>query len=185
MIHVKILTKAASVIAIVAWLRSSLTEVAIQFDERNGQRVWIEDCCSFCLLDLLDFIAIGIWFRLNSREKVWWTKCAYWGGVWSAEFKLLASMSWNSARIKRVDTMLRMHIHIAPPVMTTVVAAWGERRTYHWRLEQRQSSYDWPLLKYWTNWRHWHRKNWFFYGSTMPAKIAKEERNGCLRSESQ
>ena len=71
MIHVKILTKAASVIAIVAWLRSSLTEVAIQFDEMNGQRVWIEDCCSFCLLDLLDFIAIGIWFRLNSREKVW------------------------------------------------------------------------------------------------------------------
>ena len=32
MIHVKRLTKAASIVAIAIWLRSPLTEVAIQFD---------------------------------------------------------------------------------------------------------------------------------------------------------
>ena len=66
--NIEILMKAASVVAIAVWLRSPLTEVAIQFDGRNGQRNWIEDCFSFCLLDLLDFIA-GF---ASTREKWLW-----------------------------------------------------------------------------------------------------------------
>eukprot|EP00956_Cyclotella_meneghiniana_P019019 scaffold32223_cov83-Cyclotella_meneghiniana.AAC.2 len=41
--NIEILMKAASVVAIAVWLGSPLTEVAIQFDGRNGQRNWIED----------------------------------------------------------------------------------------------------------------------------------------------
>ena len=95
----EILTEAASVVAIAVWLRFPLGEVAIQFDGRNGQRNWIQDCCSLCLLDLLDFFVFGhmnmfgfaltpeklLWFD-RARLDLWGTECGYWGGVWSAEY---------------------------------------------------------------------------------------------------
>ena len=106
----------------------------------RGEFCSLRDVYYYFLLVFSNLHRLSCGFNYYDKRK--WTN--------AMKFKLLASMSWNSARIKGVDTMLRMHIHIAPPVMTTVVAAWGERRTYHWRLEQRQSSYDWPLW-YWSN----------------------------------
>ena len=65
MIHVERLTKAASFVAIAVWLRSSLTEVAIQFDERNGQRDWIEDCCSHRCFVLPQLARKGVVKQIN------------------------------------------------------------------------------------------------------------------------
>ena len=31
------------------------------------------------------------------------------------------------------------------------------------------------IIEAWTNWRHWHRKNGFFYGSTMLRRLQKKK----------
>eukprot|EP00956_Cyclotella_meneghiniana_P022229 scaffold41719_cov66-Cyclotella_meneghiniana.AAC.1 len=54
----------------------SLNEGDAHFVGRNGKRrIGIEDCCSFCLLDLLVFIAFGhmnvFGFALTCEERLW------------------------------------------------------------------------------------------------------------------
>ena len=71
MIHVKRLTKAASIVAIAIWLRSPLTEVAIQFDNLTkgmvkgiGSRIVVLFVYWICLISLPSVFGFA-----STREK--------------------------------------------------------------------------------------------------------------------